>query len=323
MTDRKNDNKDEEIQNSGRQTDKQIERVMREWKMEPSEELKRKSLQKAMAGIEEARGQTTKRKRVNQMKKWAKGLSAGVLVAALFFLVLVNFDEFQSFIGSGPDSAGDNDTSENEQVNENDDNVNNEDSNDEEPIEEPDFSEETVTEESDSYPEVDRPDTKEIVTTVEGMEEENTYNLLDDQDMPFTTYIRDNYDYELFDRDYGEGVSIWIPGTEKKFIVVDIVFFDDGIGYDDASQHAEREIEGIDLVDQWEEGDLDELDEWAIESFVHTGEILGRLELGTYENHIFYIHTYYPEEAMDGWYAVQQVIKEEWEWKETGEMLIE
>lgn len=307
MTDRKNDKKDQEEQNSGGQTDKQIERLMREWKMEPSEETKRKSLQKAMAGIEEARSQKTKRKKLSQMKNWAKGMSLGVLAAALFFLVLINFDEFQSLIGLGPGSTGDNGTSE----------ANVDDS---ESIEEQDYD-------PDSYPEVDRPDTKGIVTTVEGMDEENMYNLLDDPDMPFTTYIRENYHYEMVEGLYewseGEGIKISQEGPD--FIIVDIFFFEENVEYDQAIELAWAQIEhDMFNIEQVEEGEFYELDAWATDVFVSTGEVNGRMAVGTdKDGRSFYIYVQFMEEALDGWYSVLEVIVDEWEWKQTGESLIE
>jgi len=309
MTDRKDDKKDQEEQNSGRQTDKQIERLMREWKMEPSEETKRKSLQKAMSGIEEARSQKTKIKKLSQMKNWAKGMSLGVLAAALFSLVLINFDEFQSLIGLGPGSTGDNGTPEA--------NVN-----DTESIEEQDYD-------PDSYPEVDRPDTKEIITTVEGMDEENTYNLLDDPDMPFTTYIKDNYQYEmeegLYESEASDGKGIRISQKGSNLIIVDILFFEEDVEYDQAIEYAKAQMEeDMFHVEQLQEDDFDALDAWATDVFVSTGEVHARMAVGTdKDGRSFYIYTHFIQEALDGWYSVKEVIVDEWEWKQTGESLIE
>lgn len=309
-------------------TENELDEAMKEWKMEPSDKTKRKTIQRAMDGIEEARKESIKKKKVVKMKRWSQGLVAGAAALALFSLIVLNTDEFQNMFGTGPDSAGDNTENEEEQLDNNQDEPaesteNNDDANEsDDATDTNDVSDETdEMDDSKEFPEVDRPKTKEITTRVEGMEEVNTYNLLNDPSMPFTTYIRDNYHYEKLEKDYGEGITI--SQRDSSFIVVDIVFFDDGINYDQALEHLVREIDVKGNVERMPERNLDSLDEWATDAFFHSGEVLGRVAVGTSEDdRIFYIYTHFIEEALDGWYPVKQVIVDEWQWKESGEMLM-
>lgn len=337
MTDKKNRSNDKgRDMVNGHQfpTDKELNEAMKEWKMEPSEKTKRKTLQRAMDGIQEARKESTKREKVVKMKRWSQGLVAGAAAVALFSLIVLNTDEFQNMFGAGPDSTGDNTENQEEQTDNNqeetDPTENNVDSN------ESDDSTDTndVADETDermAFPEVDRPETKEITTRVEGMEEVNTYNLLNDPSMPFTTYIRDNYHYEMLekkDKDglgetLGEGIRISQKGSD--FILVDIVFFNEDVDYEQALQYVEQEIEhSMFNVEKLPEENFADIDEWATDVFVSNGDVHGRMALGANENdQYFYIYTQFIEEALDGWYAVKQVIVDEWQWKNTQKPLNE
>jgi len=338
MTDKKNKSNDktsEEREGHQFPTENELDEAMKEWKMEPSDKMKRKSLQRAMDGIGEARRESIKKKKVVKMKRWSQGLIAGAVAVALFSLIVLNTDEFKNLFGADADSTGNNRENVEQQVDNNQDEANET----EEPVDTNEHTDETndlndtdetnetnetndARDETSEFPEVDRPETKEITTRVEGMEEVNTYNLLNEPSMPFTTYIRDNYHYEMLDKEYGEGLTI--SQKDSSFIVVDIVFFDDEINYDQALEHVEHELDGMGNVERLPEGNLDSLDEWAMDGFYYAGDVLGRVAVGTSENdRVFYIYTHFIEEAMDGWLPVKEVIVDEWEWKETGERLME
>ncbi|WP_280769595.1 hypothetical protein [Salipaludibacillus daqingensis] len=325
MTD-KNNNPNSEKRDEGHPfpTETELEEAMKEWKMEPSDKTKRESFQRAMQGIEEARRESSKRNKMAKMKRWSQGLVAAAVAAGLLSLIVLNTDEFQNMFGTGSGSVGNDNENEEIQVDNNENESNEEvdvtdlnESNDTNEANESDDNND-APDESAEFPEVNRPETKEITTTPEGMEEVNTHHLLNDPSMPFTTYIRDGYYYESFDKEFGKGVTI--SQQDFDMINVDIVFFDDGVTEVEALQYAEEEwnVAGGEALPLDEE---EKLAGWIVEKVVHIGDVHGEMIVGSYEESYFYIYSRYAPEAGDGWYPVKQVIVDEWEWKETGEQL--
>ncbi|MBB5174016.1 hypothetical protein [Texcoconibacillus texcoconensis] len=182
--------------------------------------------------------------------------------------------------------------------------------------EDEDINEETTDSDSATDTKVDRPQTKEITTYPEGMEQEDTYQLLNKADLPFTTYIREDWIKEQSESDIIRGVQLGPDGFE--YISMDIVFFKEGVSDEEAMAYYE-EIHTA--YNNSEEAETDDLPDWALERYKLSEEPYGSVTLGEYEDYFFYIVSEYDTEAADGFAHLEAVILDEWEWKETGEPL--
>lgn len=317
MTNRKSGkdrfNKDKRHDSDRFLSEKEVEDAMKEWKMNPSDDVKRKSLQKAMEGIKEARVKSTKRKRVTTVKRWSTSLVGVGMAAALFALVVINMDGLSPGENNQSTVPSDNGSDNNEEIPDNDPENN---TNDDMDSNIPDPSDEN--EPDMTYPDPDREETQEITTYPEGMEDINTYHLLNVPELPFTTYIRDNFTYEPLETEYGEGVAV--SQEDADFINVDIVFFADDVDEAEAIQYARDELaEGEEELPREDDEDLAA---WALAGFVSSDNgMYSEMLVGVEGDYLFYIHSQYGAEAMDGWYPIKQVLLDEWVWKESGEPL--
>lgn len=284
-------------------SDEEIKAAMTKMSVIPPESTKEQSLSKAFEGIEFAREKASKKRKSVQRRNWLKGMGATGLAAALMALILVNTEFIQDgFFSSG--NAPEPEESESPFEDETE-------TNEEDPMEEGT---------PDTFPEIERPDTKEIVTNPEGMGEvSKTYQLVYEEDFPFTTYIPDDFKYETFDDEYGKGISL--SPEESEVMMMDILFFEEGISEEEARQTVNQELAHFEGVEELPRDEFEEIPEWAIASYYHSVENFGTMTLSSVNDHLFYVHDQYIGDAGDGWGPIKHVILEEWRWKETDEPL--
>ncbi|RKL68313.1 hypothetical protein CR203_07475 [Salipaludibacillus neizhouensis] len=274
-------------------SDDEIKKAMTKTKVNPSERAKRESLSKAMEGIEFARNKASNRHQKAHRKNWVKGMGVTGLAAAIMALIIVNTEVFQDAFTSGNGTG----TSPQEEI--------------------ADENEEPVTPDEEK-----RPKTIEIVTYPEGMEETNTYQLVNEEDFPFTTYMPDNFISERMYVDNGLGIKF--SSENSDVMMMEIVFFDAGTSEEEARELVNEELQLLGGVEELPSSEIEvDVPEWAIASYHHSEEKFGMLTLGSVDEQFFYIHDQYIIEAGDGWGPRKEVILEEWVWKETGEPLQE
>ncbi|MGJ9383752.1 hypothetical protein [Salipaludibacillus sp. CF4.18] len=260
-------------------SDDEIKKAMTKTKVNPSERVKRDSLSKAMEGIEFARNKASNRHQKAQRKNWVKGMGVTGLAAAIMMLLIVNTEIFQDTFTSGANVPS--------------------------PLEE-----QPVTPDEE-----ERPKTIEIVTYPEGMEETNTYQLVNEEDFPFTTYIPDNFISERMDVAYGSGVKF--SPENSDVMMMEIVFFDDGISEEEALELVKAKLEPLGGVEEFPSDEIEvDIAEWAIAYYHYSEGKSGMLTLGSFDNEFFYIHEEFIDEAGDGWGPRKKAILEEWDWKE-------
>ncbi|WP_226037705.1 hypothetical protein [Aquibacillus saliphilus] len=289
-------------------TDKEIKGAMTKWNKKASESTKQKSFSKAMEGIEFSREKTVKRRKSAYRKNWLKGTIATTTAVILLALMLISTDVVQNALLSSGDNPA---------PLEDDKKGSTEDE------KEPDESEEL--EESDELqdiPEVNRPASKDVVTNPEGMGEViNAYQLLHEDNLPFTTYIPDDFGIKKIDEDLGSGVSV--SPVESDVMMMKVVLFDQGVSEEKALDYVKKAIDGLGEVEELPREEYEDIPEWALASFYHSGEMFGTMTLGKYNDQLFYVHDQYIGDAGDGWGPIKYVIFDEWRWTETAQPLNE
>ncbi|MDQ0338081.1 hypothetical protein J2S00_000864 [Caldalkalibacillus uzonensis] len=284
-----------------------LEKLMRELKVEPTEEFKERSFQFALAGIEQAR-KKAKRKRV---VRWVRdALAYAAVTAAAVFLVfqfLIQSDDQGQFphqADQGPGTTEPMAQPEEYQA--------------ENPADgQPNFQEPS----EESSVATDRPPTQEIIMEIEGMEELQTFHLVQYNRIPFTTYIPEDWQAEYLEENDLYGVRLAPAGND--YGMMKVMFFPPHTTREQAEEYiVQHVIQGR----QFETLPRDEeerqyLPEWAVHSYLfYPQDQTGEVHLGRYQDQLFYVHSEFIDEAGDGWGPRTDVILAEWFWN-TGEPL--
>lgn len=309
MTVRNNENKHENHERFP--TEKQVEKTMRDMKINPSEKMKRKSLQQALVGIHDARDSHRRKWQMNKLKNWTKGLFGFGVVTAALLITMMNIDDLQDMLNGDPPHTGESEPPVHETPV----------APQPDPEDESEPQEDLSESEDPTYPEVDRAQEQDIITYPEGMEQEDTYQLLNEDFLPFTTYIPSDWEAEVIETDTATGVNL--APAEYDYGDMDIVFFHEG------ATEEEAQAMFTEMADEYRETEVlpreDEapLAEWVLESLTITDERVGTMTLGYAEDRYFYVRSEYTPVAAEGWGPNEAVIFDEWRWKETDQPLEE
>lgn len=261
--------------------------------IEPTDELKEKSFQKALAGMELARN-------IKRRKKAASKLQLVFsFAAAAAGILLMMYSFFQT--DGQPESFQHSEQQNNYIMS----------------------LQESQYEEKNGKAK-DRPETIELTISLEGMEEKETYHLVNMDPLPFTTYIPDRWQAEFIKEKNLVGARL--VAVNEKYGKVDVMFFPNGTSFAEAEKYiidqllSDQSYE--DLSKEKEEGR--NMSDWSLRSFVYqnaqqtrTGEIY----LSEHNGQYFYIQSEFENEALEGWGSRTKTILEQWEWKDTRKRL--
>jgi hypothetical protein len=302
--------------------EKQVEDALKNMDIRLSEEFQEHSFEHTLQGINEARKQVKRNRRFRHII----GATASVTLLAAAIILTVQL------IHSDPDTPYDPRHADQQEPTESpaDPDVPPAEYEDDAPQAEengtPDVNDPEAEEpgaEEDSA-DVERESTREIILQKEGMEEEpQTFNLLNDGYLPFTTYIPGDWTAEGYDQNEYGMYGVRIQPEQYQFARMDILFFDDGMSVDDAVAAFEEIVESD--FPEAEPGNEEETWEpWQERVYKVAGRDdfeVGTIILGYDSGHYFYIHEQFVLEALDGWAPIKATIYAEWQWKESGETL--
>lgn len=267
--------------------EKELFNMFQEIDIEPSDELKEKSFQKALKGIEIAR---KKERRKRFAAKWQVALSlTSALAVAIVLIVplLFNTDKEQNYTT----------------------------------LNEPDRNAQPPSENIDENIEkVDRPIEKELTISLEGMEEQELYQLVNIEELPFTTYIPKSWYAESIG-DY-DRTGVRLVPVNEQYGKIDIVFFPKETSLTDVKDYIlEQELSQLNYQTLSEEQEKDRnVPEWSELTYLYQDEQqtkTGEIYIGEYKGTYFYIQSEFLNESLEGWGARKDIILEQWEWKDS------
>lgn len=187
-------------------------------------------------------------------------------------------------------------------------------------IQSEDLDDSSDPDESNDEPneEVNRDETKDITFSIEGMEETEQFQLVNQEDLPFTTYIPANWAAESIE-DLGlEGVRL--APSEYDYGKMEIVVFPEGTTEEVAEQTFRHKMDEI----MTNEEVIHELPSWMLYSYYEVdGSTITGINFGADEGRFFYIVNQYVGEAGDGWGPREHVIYDEWRWKSNNQPLVD
>ena len=272
------------------ETNSEEERVynaLKKMQIKPSDEFKERTFQMMQKEVELARKDSKRRGKQIMKKSFIISLSG--IAVAIAIVLLLNLNDFKE--GVTPErQPGENQT---------------------DVVQEPELEKEEPQEPM----EPSRPKTKEIVTYPEGMEEVNTYQLLDVPSLPFTTYIPQNF---LVDpvNDSGDTKEVRMFSKLYPYNILTVGFFKEGTSEEVAKQKVTQIIKEYKNPEQWPQDQ--QMPEWATSAYQFHGEPSGIVMLGKHESQYFYIISEHTLESGDGWGPIEKLILDEWVWRDTG-----
>ncbi|WP_339212611.1 hypothetical protein [Aeribacillus sp. FSL K6-3256] len=268
-----------------------IKQLFHHFYIEPTDEFKEKSFQKALAGIELARNKGRRKKAASKLQ-----LVFSFAAAAAVCILLMIFPPFQT-----------NETKEDGQH-----------SDQQSILMSPQQSQNAEKEEEKG--DINRPESIEMTISLEGMEEKELYHLVNIKQLPFTTYIPDRWQAEYIEEKNLIGAKL--IAVNEKYGEVDVMFFPKGTSLGEAENYITDELLGnvSYKVLSAEEEEKRNIPDWSLRSFhyenveqTRTGEIY----LSEHNRQYFYIQREFANEALEGWGSRTTTILEQWEWKDT------
>lgn len=272
------------------ETNSEEERVynaLEKMQIKPSDEFKERTFQMMQKEVELARKDAKRRGKQIMKKSFIISLSG--IAAAIAIVLLLNLNDFKEGVTLD------------RQPGENQTNV----------VQEPELEKEEPKEPT----EPGRPKTKEIVTYPEGMEEVNTYQLLDVPSLPFTTYIPQNF---LVDpvNDSGDTKEVRVFSKLYPYNILTVGFFKEGTSEEVAKQKVAQIIKEYKNPEQWPQDQ--QMPEWVVSAYLFHEDPYGGMTLGQYNGQYFYIRDGHTAESGDGWSPIKKLILDEWVWRDTG-----
>lgn len=285
-------------------TDENLERWMRDIKVEPTEQFKEWSFQHAVRGLEQSR------RKVHRRRIWQKWRGALAVTAVTAMAVVLIFQFL--FVEEGVDlprlaeqfpaegESGEQPPSE------------------EEPVEE---SPHDPGQEEEEKPTADRPVSTVFTLYPEGIEEQVVFQLLDLETIPFTTYIPSDWQAEKISASYLDEELTGVRITPEKYdYLMEILFFPKPF----LRQHVEEYLLLHKLEESsWQWEGLTELPSWAVQGYKYQYfddefERVGRMFISKYNDdegeQWFYIQYERYLEA-EGQPVKVEVIFDQWLWQ--------
>lgn len=304
---------------NGELSERILEKMMHEIKVEPSEAFKEKSFQAALEGIGEARRKARRRKMMKRVRDVAL---FGAVTAAAILLV------FQFMLADQPGNTAQNpDTPTADEHNlerPQDPDQKSPEGKEEQP------DPETERDESKS---IDRPQTKEIVTWPEGVEERMVYNLYTHESMPFSTYLFPEWEGELVNRTgpNNEPINgVYISPVEYDYGEIEILFFPVDVNEEEVKQYVlDNYVQNNPYQTYPADNGKDaewfqwEVHDWPLITYRYQVQDEGRLgyvRIGEHNDQLFLIQEEYLELG-EAFPHRSAVLYQEWIWTDTGEPL--
>ncbi len=174
------------------------------------------------------------------------------------------------------------------------------------------------------------PESVEITILIEGMEEEMTLLLFQEEDMPFYTYYPEDMLSEHWIDNNEKGVRFFanFGGTINESAYVDIKLFPvESVGTEAefidriSGESGLLANQGVEWVEK--ESEMERIFPWSIiEYYYLNDEFVGSLYLGEHQDDYFYIDVHYPWEYGDGMEARVNHIMQGFHWNQ-GEKLLQ
>ncbi|QKS72705.1 hypothetical protein FLK61_39515 [Paenalkalicoccus suaedae] len=298
---------------------KKIEKELKNMQIRVPKRAHDRSLERAMAGISEARKHGSGQK---GGKKIAAGV-AGTLVAASIGGILV----LSELGGDTTPVPGDNEPGENNVDVENEAMEDNGVENEVVDNEGIDDANEPEVEDTEPAVEIDAPETKEIVTMQEGMEQTDTYQLVSSEMAPFITYVPEGFEGEFeYIEEEAATVGTFLREMDGVLIRATITYVEEPLTDEILSNHGEQFAQWEGDIQMTYLGDdyLANAAAWIEELQVAASDednLGSETYFGKHEDNYFMINGTFTQEAAEGWASVRDVIFDEWIWTDTGEGL--
>lgn len=169
-----------------------------------------------------------------------------------------------------------------------------------------------------------RPISRDFTIEVEGMEEEDTFKLMDEPGMPFTTYIPEHFEVENTSSGAADGVLVSAAFSEETEPTEEPVWRfiypsygkEEGVTLEDVVQevHDYAELDEVNL-EVVNENDHPDFGEYEIRFEKEEGQTY-RITILEQDGTFMEWHREYPVEMEEGIGPRAEVLKEQWEWRE-------
>ncbi|KHF40180.1 hypothetical protein [Halalkalibacter okhensis] len=280
--------------------DETVKKLVKNIKVNPSEESKEKIFQRTMVELEYTRKKHTRIQRFARIFKSMGALTSIGIAAILLISFIVHDTNLDPTVVEFEHG---------EEMNAGDENL---------VLPEDQASSSEEKRNIDDYGESRRQEYKDIITYPEGMERVASYQLLDSNLLPFSTYYPADWEEESMVKNGVRGIRLSPP--QGPMNQIEIVFFPKDTTSDEVIQEFDRIVLN-ELGEETEEESQEELAQWAITSTIFRGDMIGTITLGHANDFYFYIKNQHEPEWGDGWYPIKQVLLDEWQWKDNGRTL--
>ncbi len=162
------------------------------------------------------------------------------------------------------------------------------------------------------------PETKDITWKSEGVPNKETFKLLNITSLPFISYIPTE-NWSVISTDNSVRINY------KKYGQIEILFMKNGINQQEAEHEFKKLLNSHPNLEKTDK----QLPKWVISSwFLSERPNENRNDwkniyaiLGKHNNNYFYIYYYVNLDGAEVFTPIQQIIFNEWRWKDTGESL--
>lgn len=281
---------------------KSMDEIVRKLHFEPMKKTHEASFSSMRKGMKDIKNDgNQKDDRFRDKRAWNARVAV-IAAVAILFLLLINVDFLPT--------AGDNNEEQNQEETVNHAGVNNDknNGNDQDSNEDQNGGAEEST--------ADRPEMKSITTYPEGGERTREYQLLHEEVLPFTTYVREEW-------------QINVEEDTDPFMVR-LTPYEDDYDFGQMIIHVSRDNANLDLfleemIDQgteyeevhtYESQDGTPFHDWLIEGYRfvdYESDTTGYSYLFEAEGYVFWVHSEHRLEFQEGWFD-DDIFSREWEW---------
>ncbi|AOM83350.1 hypothetical protein [Salisediminibacterium beveridgei] len=289
------------------------EDILKKLQFAPSKKTREASFSSMRKGMKEMKDKGDPKAESIQNRRVWNARVAMIAAAAIFFLLVINID-FIPMTGENNENAEQEESVNHAATEINENNEKNENAIDNES--DRNDSEENQSDEGNHDSPVERDEMKSITTYPEGGERIRAYQLLHEEGLPFTTYVREEWQVTTEEAD--EPFLVHLTPQDEEFDFGQMILRVS----EDSGQKEKLFEEMIEKLSQYEEVESYESEEgtpfheWLIEGyrFVDYGEdTTGYSYLFEAEDYIFWLHSEHRLEFQEGWFD-DDIFSREWEW---------
>lgn len=293
---------------------KSKEDIIKKLQFTPSKKTREASFSSMRKGIKEINDDDHANAEQFQNRRAWNARVAMIAAAAILFLLVINVDFIPTTVDNNEDAE------QQEPINhaaskDNENNEENKNSNENES--EMNHIEENETNEGNDESNVERVEKKSITTYPEGGERTRDYQLLHEEVLPFTTYVREEWQVNV--EETTDAFLVHLTPHEDEYDFGEMI-----LRISENADHSElfndkmnEKLLQYEEVEAYDSKEGTPFHEWMIEGyrFVDVGEdSAGYSYLFEADDYIFWLHSEHRLEFQEGWFD-DDIFSREWQWK--------